>query len=110
MYELKQRAIHEGVYPKHFPIPVLAQEFCEMVYNHGRITENCAGHLDVSEDQLVSRDGHVAAGTGPVAARPFLPGHEGIKRKEELARMMEAVDNIDIDKLTDVKPKRKPAH
>jgi len=39
MYELKQRAIHEGIYPKHFPIPVLAREFTEMVRKHGRITE-----------------------------------------------------------------------
>jgi len=27
MYALKQRAIQEGVYPKRFPIPVLAKEF-----------------------------------------------------------------------------------
>lgn len=39
IYELKQRAIHEGLYPKHFPIPVLAQEFTRMVRRHGRITE-----------------------------------------------------------------------
>jgi quinone-modifying oxidoreductase subunit QmoC len=39
MYELKQRAIHEGYYPKHFPIPVLAREFGEMVRKNGRITE-----------------------------------------------------------------------
>ena len=39
MYELKQRAIHEGIYPKHFPIPVLAREFTEMVKKNGRITE-----------------------------------------------------------------------
>lgn len=39
MYELKQRAIKEGVYPKRFPIPVLAQEFSAMVKKHGRITE-----------------------------------------------------------------------
>src|SRR5512140_3965964 len=39
MYELKQRAIHAGIYPKRFPIPVLAREFSEMVRKHGRITE-----------------------------------------------------------------------
>ncbi len=39
LYELKQRAIHEGFYPKRFPIPVLAREFSEMVKNYGRITE-----------------------------------------------------------------------
>lgn len=39
MYELKQRAIKEGFYPKRFPIPVLAREFGEMVRRNGRITE-----------------------------------------------------------------------
>lgn len=45
MYALKTRAIEEGVYPKKFPIPVLAQEFFKMVYKTGR----------VSESQLVQR-------------------------------------------------------
>lgn len=39
MYELKQRAINEGIYPSHLPIPVLAREFSEMVRRYGRITE-----------------------------------------------------------------------
>lgn len=39
IYELKQRAIKEGLYPRRFPIPVLAQEFSKMVKTNGRITE-----------------------------------------------------------------------
>src|SRR5690242_875647 len=39
MYALKQRAINEGIYPRHFPIPVLATEFSKMVGSKGRITE-----------------------------------------------------------------------
>lgn len=39
MYALKQRAILEHVYPKHFPIPILAREFAAMVRRTGRITE-----------------------------------------------------------------------
>lgn len=39
LYALKQRAIQEGVYPRHFPIPVLAREFAAMARRHGRITE-----------------------------------------------------------------------
>ena len=39
MYELKQRAIHEGVYPWRFPIPVLAREFYEIVRRRGRSSE-----------------------------------------------------------------------
>jgi len=39
MYALKRRAIQEGVYPKRFPIPVLAREFSRMVYTFGRVNE-----------------------------------------------------------------------
>ena len=40
MYALKRHAVEEGVYPKRFPIPILAREFFKMVKNRGRITEN----------------------------------------------------------------------
>jgi len=40
MYALKREAIREGVYPKRFPIPVLAREFYQMVRAQGRITES----------------------------------------------------------------------
>lgn len=40
MYALKRRAIVEGVYPRRFPIPVLAREFFKMVRSRGRITES----------------------------------------------------------------------
>jgi len=39
MYALKQLAIKEGVYPKRFPIPVMAQEFYKIVGKKGRNTE-----------------------------------------------------------------------
>jgi quinone-modifying oxidoreductase, subunit QmoC len=39
MYALKQEAIATGVYPKHFPIPVLAREFFGGVERSGRNSE-----------------------------------------------------------------------
>lgn len=42
MYALKQMAIAEGLYPKRFPIPILAQEFFKLVAQNGR---NSEGHL-----------------------------------------------------------------
>jgi heterodisulfide reductase subunit C len=39
MYALKRRAIAEGVYPKHFPTPVLAREFFGKVRETGRSNE-----------------------------------------------------------------------
>ena len=40
MYALKQKAIKERVYPKRFPIPVLAREFFSVVLRRGRNTES----------------------------------------------------------------------
>lgn len=39
MYRLKREAIQSKMYPKSFPIPVLAQEFYEMVRRRGRNSE-----------------------------------------------------------------------
>jgi heterodisulfide reductase subunit C len=39
MYRLKREAIQSNLYPKRFPIPVLAQEFCELVRRRGRNSE-----------------------------------------------------------------------
>ena len=40
MYALKRRAIEDRVYPRRFPIPVLASEFGAMIRNRGRVTES----------------------------------------------------------------------
>ncbi|MBL7075371.1 4Fe-4S dicluster domain-containing protein [candidate division KSB1 bacterium] len=39
MYILKEKAIEEGMYPKRFPIPVLAREFTRMIVKKGRNPE-----------------------------------------------------------------------
>ncbi len=39
MYALKCRAIDKGLYPKKFPIPILAKQFFRMVARHGRNSE-----------------------------------------------------------------------
>ncbi len=39
MYALKQEAMTQGLYPKRFPIPVLAREFFRGVASHGRNSE-----------------------------------------------------------------------
>jgi len=40
MYALKRRAIEKGLYPKRFPIPVLARAFYHIVATHGRNSES----------------------------------------------------------------------
>ena len=110
MYELKQRAIHEGVYPKKFPIPVLAKEFNKMAHNYGRVTENWLATWMFLKTNWMAAIGMWKLGLGLFMRGRFSIKYEGIKRKDELARMMEVVDKINIDQLTDAKPKRKPAH
>lgn len=39
MYALKREAIAQGVYPKRYPIPVLARNFHHLVMTHGRNSE-----------------------------------------------------------------------
>jgi heterodisulfide reductase subunit C len=39
MYLLKRRAIDKGLYPKRFPVPILAKAFYNMVATHGRNAE-----------------------------------------------------------------------
>ncbi len=110
MYELKQRAIHEGVYPTKFAIPVLAKEFYRMASVNGRVTENWLATWMFLKTNWTSALGMWRLGLGLFRRGRFSLRYEGIKRKEELANMMEVVDNIDIDKLSDLKPKKKPAH
>ena len=64
MYALKQRAIQEGIYPKRFPIPVLAREFSEMVQKQRPHHRDAAGDEAVPEDQLAGGAEQLAAGTG----------------------------------------------
>ena len=40
MYALKRRAVEKKIYPKRFPIPVLANQFFKMVASHGRNSES----------------------------------------------------------------------
>jgi heterodisulfide reductase subunit C len=92
MYQLKQRAIHEGFYPKRFPIPVLAREFSQMVLKNGRITElRLVMKLFLKTSWLAAlrnwRMGLDLFKTGRLSL-----ARERIEKREELARMLAAVD------------------
>ncbi len=101
MYELKQRAIHEGIYPRKFAIPVLAKEFYRMASTRGRVTENVLATVMFLKTNWRAAFGKWKLGLGLFIRGRFPLKFESIKGKEELSRMMEVVDNVDIDKLTD---------
>lgn len=102
MYELKQRAISEGVYPKRFPIPVLAKEFSDMVHNSGRITENILVVKLFLKTNWKAIFGTWKLGLGLVRTGRFSLKQEAIKRRHELAAMMDEVDKISIDTLAGI--------
>jgi len=106
MYELKQRAIHEGFYPKRFPIPVLAQEFYKMSHKHGRVTENFLATIMFLKTNVLAAVGMWRLGLNLLTRGRFPLKMDGIKRKDELGRMMAVVDALSIDALSDQRKAR----
>lgn len=101
MYELKQRAIKEGVYPRRFPIPVLAKEFYKMAYTRGRVTENFLAGIMFLKTNWLAALGMWRLGLGLLKRGRFLLRFESIRHRDELHRMMQTVDNLSIDSLND---------
>ena len=93
MYELKQRAIHEGVYPKRFPIPVLAEEFTKMVHDHGRISETWLVTKMYLRTNPLAALGMAGLGMNLMKTGRFSLKQDKVERREELAKIMEAVDH-----------------
>ena len=92
MYLLKRRAIQEGVYPRHFPIPVLAKEFGRMIFLFGRVNETLLViDLFLRTNWFkflgMTRLGMNLMRTGRMS---FIP--EQIKRKRELRKILAALD------------------
>lgn len=82
MYRLKREAIQRNVWPKRFPIPVLAQEFCNLVQRKGRN----------SEFWLVFR---MALRTNPLALLQFAPLGWRLWRTGRLSLRMERIRRVD---------------
>lgn len=92
MYELKQRAISAGIYPRRFAIPVLAHEFTQMVRRHGRISELVLViRLFLKTDWLAAL-GNWRLGLDLMRTGRFSLLPERIKRRGDIAKMLDAVD------------------
>ncbi len=92
MYELKQRAILEGIYPKRFPIPVLAREFTQMVRNNGRITELLLVMKLFLKTNLLAAMGNWRMGLDLMKTGRLSLATEKIKNRGDIPRMLAAVD------------------
>ena len=99
MYELKQRAINEGVYPTRFPIPVLAREFYHMAMTRGRVTENFLAAFMFFKSNWKAVFGMWRQGLGLILQGRFPFWFESIRRRDELKRMLKHVEGLSIDTL-----------
>jgi heterodisulfide reductase subunit C len=88
MYALKQRAIEENVYPKGFPIPVLAKDFSSMVRGKGRITEIILVIKLFLKTNFFGMFGSWRLGLGLMRTGRFSLKQEHIERPAELAAML----------------------
>ena len=93
MYLLKRRAIQDGVYPRRFPIPVLAREFGRMVFMFGRVNETLLVidlFLRTNWFKFLSMTG-LGLNLMRTGRMSFLPEH--IKRRGELRKVLDALDS-----------------
>lgn len=90
MYALKQRAIRDKVYPKRFPIPILAQEFSKMVGGKGRITETLLVMRLFLKANWRAVLQSWRLGLGLITTGRFVIKSERIERQAELAKMLAA--------------------
>jgi len=95
MYALKQRAIQDGIYPKRFPIPVLAKEFYQMVRSKGRITESLLVARLFLKTNWLAALGSWRLGLGLIRSGRLVILHEQIERRAELAAMLDTVGDGD---------------
>lgn len=93
MYMLKRKAIEEGVYPRRFPIPVLAREFSRMIFMFGRVNETLLVtdlFLRTNWFKFLSMTG-LGLNLIRTGRMSFLP--DSIKRKGELRKVLDAIDS-----------------
>jgi heterodisulfide reductase subunit C len=95
MYALKQRAIREKMYPKRFPIPVLAREFFKMVHSMGRTTESRLVLNLVLKTNWFKLLGMSSLGLGLIRGGRFSLKSESIRQREQVRRIL---DSIETDK------------
>ena len=95
MYLLKRKAIEEGVYPRRFPIPVLAREFGRMIFLFGRVNETLLVTDLFLRTNWFKFLGMIGLGfnlmrTGRMSVLP-----DAIKGRAELRKVLNALDAED---------------
>ena len=91
MYALKRRAIEEKVYPRRFPIPVLAHAFFNMVRSYGRSTESRVVLSLWLRTGLLKLFRHAPLGWALLRKGRMPLRQEQIQGKKEIAAIMAAL-------------------
>ncbi len=92
MYALKRKAIREGVYPRRFPIPVLAREFYSDVSKTGRNTESRLTVKLFLKTDILQLFKQTALGFKLWRQGRMGFGKESIKGKDELRTILQALE------------------
>jgi quinone-modifying oxidoreductase subunit QmoC len=92
MYALKQKAIAKRIYPKRFPVPVLAEEFYKIVGKHGRNNEgllmmNLARKTNPFTLFKFTRLGRRLLSTGRFSMK-----QEHVENRQDLQKLMQSVE------------------
>ena len=92
MYALKPRAIEDGVYPKRFPIPVLASDFGSMVRRNGRVTESWLIVKVFLKTAILRLLGMSKLGTKLFLSGRMVMMPESIRDRKQLQTRLDAVE------------------
>jgi heterodisulfide reductase subunit C len=93
LYAFKERAITEGLYPKRFPIAVMARQFARMVDKSGRVTESRLMIKVCLRTAVVRLLGMTRIGWGLLRTGRMKFGREKIEGQADLVRILESVRN-----------------
>ena len=92
MYALKTRAIQEHFYPKHFAIPVLAEEFSRMIRGSGRITESRLMVMVLLKTAFWKLLGFGHLGLNLLRTGRMRFEREKITRRDEITTLLDSVE------------------
>jgi quinone-modifying oxidoreductase, subunit QmoC len=92
MYTLKREAISRGVYPKRYPIPVLARGFFDIVLRNGRNSESWLLVKLYMQTNFLKAFKNAKLGLKLMQKGRLSLRHERIRQPEKLAKLFAAVD------------------
>ena len=92
MYALKRNAIEEKIYPRRFPVPVLAREFFSMIRSTGRSTESILLLRLYLKTNILRMLKQVPIGLRLWSRGRLGLGIEKIKNKKQLQTLLNAIE------------------